>query len=255
MSSPATLLIVDDEAQNRRLLETLLRPEGYGTLSAASGEEALASIAQQPPDLILLDIMMPGMDGYQVASQLKADPATAHIPIIMVTAQIDRSARLAGLNAGAEEFLTKPVDRAELWIRVRNLLRLKSQGDFLKNHSVILEQQVQARTADLQRFRTAMDATADAIFLVNRSSMRIVELNATACSMLGYTEEELLAGGRRATARPRSASWRRSTTRSSPAAAPTSCTKPRCGARTARCCRSRCTGRRCAPEKTGSSSA
>ena len=192
MSSPATILIVDDEITNCRLLEVLLRPEGYRTQSAANGAAALASIARCAPDLILLDIMMPDMDGYQVASALKASPATAQIPIIMVTAQIDRSARLAGLNAGAEEFLTKPVDRAELWLRVRNLLRLKALGDFLKNHNAILEQQVQARTADLQRFRSAMDATADAIFLVQRSSMHFVEVNATACSMLGYTREELL---------------------------------------------------------------
>lgn len=125
----STILIVDDEAQNRRLLAVLLQPEGYRTSSAASGEEALASISQSVPDLILLDIMMPGIDGYQVASILKANPATANIPIIMVTAHMERSARLAGLDAGAEDFLTKPVDRAELWLRVRNLLRLKAFGD------------------------------------------------------------------------------------------------------------------------------
>lgn len=187
----ATILIVDDESKNRKLLEVLLRPEGYRTRCAANGEDALTSIAQQAPDLILLDIMMPGMDGYQLASILKANPATANIPIIMVTALIDRRARLAGLDAGAEEFLTKPVDRAELWLRVRNLLRLKTFGD-LEVHSWILEQQVQARTADLQRFRTAMDATADAIFLLNRTTMRFIEVNATACKMLGYTREELL---------------------------------------------------------------
>jgi diguanylate cyclase (GGDEF)-like protein/PAS domain S-box-containing protein len=196
MTGPgATILIVDDEIPNRKLLEVLLRTEGYLTLSAANGEEALASIAQRAPDLILLDITMPGMDGYQVAGILKADPATSNIPIIMVTAQIDRSARLAGLNAGAEEFLTKPVDRAELSLRVRNLLRLKALGDFLQSNSSILEQQVRARTADLQRFRAAMDATADAIMLVNRTTMRFVEVNATACNMLGYTHEELLQIG------------------------------------------------------------
>lgn len=193
MTDPAaTILIVDDEMQNRKLLEALLRSEGYVTLSAANGEEALGAIAQRAPDLVLLDIMMPGMDGYQVASILKANPATSNIPIIMVTAQIDRSARLAGLNAGAEEFLTKPVDRAELSLRVRNLLRLKELGDFLQNHSAILEQQVRTRTVDLQRFRTAMDATADAIVLVTRGTMRLVEVNATACTMFGYTREELL---------------------------------------------------------------
>ncbi|AMC34826.1 EAL domain-containing response regulator [Janthinobacterium sp. B9-8] len=191
-STTPTILIVDDEIQNRKLLEALLRPEGYFTRCAASGEEALASIAEHAPDLILLDIMMPGMDGFEVAVILKANPATSNIPIIMVTALDDRSARLAGLNAGAEEFLSKPVDRAELWLRVRNLLRLKAFGDFLQNHSLILEQEVQARTADLQRFRSAMDATADAIFLVSRNTMRFVEINATACSMLGYTRQELL---------------------------------------------------------------
>jgi CheY-like chemotaxis protein len=125
----ASILIVDDEPQNRRLLETLLAPEGYATRSVASGEEALASIAAQAPDLILLDVMMPGMDGYQVAGILKALATTSGIPIIMVTAHSDRAARLAGLNAGAEEFLSKPIDRAELWLRVRNLLRLKTTVD------------------------------------------------------------------------------------------------------------------------------
>ncbi|MDB5930667.1 MAG: domain S-box protein [Polaromonas sp.] len=188
----ATILIVDDEAPNRKLLEVLLQPEGYKTLSAASGEEALALMAQQAPDLILLDIMMPGMDGYEVATRLKANPATANIPIIMVTALADRSARLAGLHAGAEEFLTKPVDRAELWLRVRNLLRLKEYGDLLRNHSRNLELQVQARTAELQLFRTAMDATADAVFLANCSDTQFVEVNATACTLLGYAREELM---------------------------------------------------------------
>jgi diguanylate cyclase (GGDEF)-like protein/PAS domain S-box-containing protein len=192
-SPTATILIVDDEIQERKLLQALLRPEGYITLSAANGEEALALIAQRAPDLILLDVMMPGMDGYQLASTLKAEAATSTIPIIMITVQSERSARLAGLNAGAEEFLTKPVDRAELWLRVRNLLRLKALGDFLQNHNSIMEQQVQARTADLQRFRAAMDATADAIYLVDRSSMRFVHVNDAACRMQNQTRDELLA--------------------------------------------------------------
>ncbi|WP_181373214.1 EAL domain-containing protein [Massilia glaciei] len=189
------ILIVDDELINRKLLEALLRPEGYRTVCAASGPEALAAVAAEAPDLILLDIMMPGMDGYQVANALKSHHATSNIPIIMVSAHGDRGERLAGLDSGAEEFLTKPVDRAELWLRVRNLLRLKAFNDFLVGQSSILEQQVQARTADLQRFRTAMDATADAIMLVERASMRLVEVNATACRLLGYTREELLQLG------------------------------------------------------------
>jgi diguanylate cyclase (GGDEF)-like protein/PAS domain S-box-containing protein len=191
----ATILIVDDEIQNRKLFEVLLRPEGYRTQCAANGEEALASITQSAPDLILLDIMMPGMDGYHVAGVLKANRATANIPIIMVTALLDKSARLAGLNAGAEEFLTKPVDRTELWLRVRNLLRLKAFDDFLQNQSVRLEQELQELqvfASNLQRFRTAMDATADAIMLVSRTTMRFIEVNAQASNILGYTREELL---------------------------------------------------------------
>ena len=189
-----TILIVDDEERNRRLLTVLLRPEGYQTTSAASGEEALASINKSAPDLILLDIMMPGMGGYQVATILKTNPATSNIPIIIVTAHMERSARLAGLDAGAEDFLTKPVDRAELWLRVRNLLRLKAFGD-LQDRSSNLEQQVQARTVDLQRFRTAMDATADAIMLVSRNSLLFVEVNATACRLLGYSRSEMFMIG------------------------------------------------------------
>jgi PAS domain S-box-containing protein len=191
-SLAADILIVDDESKNRKLLEMWLRREGYTTRGAASAELALAAIAQRVPDLILLDVVMPGMDGYELAGILKAARATAGIPIIMVTMHVDRSARLAGLNAGAEEFLTRPVDRIELSLRVRNLLRFKTFSDFFRNHNWMLEQQVLERTADLQRFRTAMDATGDGIFLVNRSTMRFVEVNATACSLLGYTREELL---------------------------------------------------------------
>ncbi|NVZ91743.1 response regulator, partial [Pseudomonas yamanorum] len=150
-SQPATLLIVDDEIQVRKLLETLLRHEGYQTVSAASGEEALQLVAQRPPDLILLDIMMPGMDGYEVANQLKGNQATANIPIIMLSALSESSARLSGLETGAEEFISKPVERVELWLRVRNLLRLKAHGDQLKNHSLLLEQQLKHHQQESSR--------------------------------------------------------------------------------------------------------
>jgi signal transduction histidine kinase len=146
---PPRILIVDDERHNRQLLEVMLRPEGFLPLTAMSGEEALAMVAQQPPDLILLDIMMPGMDGYQVVARIKEDLATRNIPIIMVTALDDRDARLSGLRAGAEDFLTKPVDRAELCVRVRNLLRLKAYGDYYDKYSQMLEDEVSSRTADL----------------------------------------------------------------------------------------------------------
>ena len=122
----ARILIVDDERQNRQLLEVMLAPEGYLLQTAARGEEALAMVAQRPPDLILLDVMMPGMNGYEVAGTIKGNLATKHIPVIMVTALDDGNARLLGLAAGAEDVLTKPVDRIKLCLRVKNLLRLKA---------------------------------------------------------------------------------------------------------------------------------
>ena len=195
MTAPATILIVDDERPNLRLLQALLGAEGYVTRTAGGGQEALASIADDPPDLILLDVMMAGMDGRQVVRAVKADPATRNIPVVMVTAQSDREARLAALDAGAEEFLTKPVDRAELWLRVRNLLRLKELADLVENHRAILEAEVQARRADLHRSRAAMDATDDAITVVSRTTMRFVEVNATASRMFGFSREELLELG------------------------------------------------------------
>ena len=198
MTSPAaTILIVDDEPHNRKLLETLLAPEGYVTTTAVNGEDALASIARKAPDLILLDIMMPGMDGYQVAGKLKADPATAGIPIIMVTASVDRGAHLAGLNAGAEEFLTKPVDRAELWVRVRNLLRLKAFTDFLRNHSAILEKQVQDRTESLQasesRFLQMAENIRDVFFLKDAGTNRMLYVSPAYEEIWGRSCESLYA--------------------------------------------------------------
>lgn len=150
-SQPATLLIVDDEPQVRKLLETLLQHEGYQTLTAGSGEEALQLVAQQPPDLILLDIMMPGMDGYEVASQLKGDETTAGIPIIMLSALSEPSARVNGLEAGAEEFISKPVERVELWLRVRNLLRLKTRGDWVSHSRELAQHPTGMNVHDLAR--------------------------------------------------------------------------------------------------------
>jgi len=103
-----------------------------------------------PPDLILLDIMMPDLDGYHVAEQLKKDVATRMIPIVMVTALDDRGTRLIALDKGAVEFLSKPVDRIELSVRVRNLLKLKEYQDFLENYNRILKDEVEQRTRDLQ---------------------------------------------------------------------------------------------------------
>jgi putative two-component system response regulator len=145
----ARILIVDDEVRNLRLMEALLKSEGYRTETSTCGEHALAAVAHSKPDLILLDVMMPGMSGFEVAGKLKLSEDTKSVPIIMVTSLDDRQSKLAALNMGAEEFITKPVDRAELWVRVRNLLRLKQYNDLVSNHARALEQQVHARTAQL----------------------------------------------------------------------------------------------------------
>ncbi len=124
----ARILIVDDERHNRQLLEVMLANEGFSLQTAAGGEEALAMVAVEIPDLILLDVMMPGMDGYQVATRIKGDPATEHVRIIMLTALDDRNSRMHGLSTGAEGYLAKPVNRAELTAGIRALLRLAPHG-------------------------------------------------------------------------------------------------------------------------------
>lgn len=152
----ARILIVDDEPPIRTLLEAMLEQEGNVTVSVGSGEDALAEVAREPPDLILLDVMMPGMSGCDVAKILKADGTTAHIPLVMVTARTDAAGRMAALEAGAEGFLTKPLDQADLWLRIRNLLRLKSYGDSQQNHRAFLELEVGARSAARRDFETAL---------------------------------------------------------------------------------------------------
>ena len=125
----ARILIVDDELYNRQVLEVMLESEGFCLLTASSGEEAIDIVAREPPDLILLDVMMPGMDGFQVAAEVKGNLATKNIPIIIIASIDDRSGRMLGLRAGAEDFLSRPVDRAELSVRVKNLLRLKAANE------------------------------------------------------------------------------------------------------------------------------
>jgi CheY-like chemotaxis protein len=125
LNKQATILAVDDDEFNLKLLKAQLGVEGHAVRTATSGEEALAVVAEQLPDLILLDVMMPGIDGFEVVRRLKADSSTCSIPIVMVTALEDNESRLKALDMGAEDILTKPVGRVELQMRVRNLLELK----------------------------------------------------------------------------------------------------------------------------------
>ena len=125
----AHILVVDDVEKNTRLLADVLTVKGYRTSTASSGEQALQSIAADAPDLVLLDVMMPGMSGYDVCRVLRADARWAMLPIVLVTALDPATERVKGLEAGADDFLGKPVNQAELMARVRSLLRIKSLYD------------------------------------------------------------------------------------------------------------------------------
>ncbi len=119
---PARILIVDDAPDNSEVLQIMLRWEGFSTQIAGSGAEALASVAAEPPDLMLLDLTMPGMGGCEITSQLKSNAATKDIPVIIISGRGDDATRLRVLNAGAVDFILKPVNRADLSLRVRNAL-------------------------------------------------------------------------------------------------------------------------------------
>ena len=134
----AHILIVDDVPANRNLLTDLLRREGYQLRTAASGVEALEAVEQHPPDVILLDVMLPGITGFEVCRRLKSDPETRLIPVVLVTALQEREDKISGINAGADDFLIKPVNPHELLARVRSLVRLKRFTDELDSAEAVI---------------------------------------------------------------------------------------------------------------------
>ncbi|MGD0728260.1 MAG: HD domain-containing phosphohydrolase [Spirochaetia bacterium] len=146
----ARILVIDDDEKTREIMRLILEKKGYETVEAESGESALEAMKAELPDLILLDVEMPGISGFEVVKRLKADSRTRTIPVIMVTGLGDQSSRLEALANGAEDYLPKPVDPTELWMRVRNHLRLKEYGDFLASLNSVLETKVRERTAQLE---------------------------------------------------------------------------------------------------------
>lgn len=176
------LLVVDDEPANRDVLSRRLAPQGFAVRVAADGAEALALLAAETIDLVLLDVMMPGLSGYDVCRRIRADPATALLPVVLVTSLDPHEERVKGIEAGADDFLQKPIHQAELLARVRSLLRIKAlqdevrrQSDELREWNATLEARVQsavAEIASLNRLRQFFSApVADAIVSAGEASL------------------------------------------------------------------------------------
>jgi len=146
----ARILVVDDQPANIRLLEAILAPRGYDVRAASSGQDALAAVDVGDVDLVLLDIVMPGMDGYQVCREIRERPATAYLPVVMVTASGDEQ-KIKALEAGADDFLTKPINKSELLARVASLARIKRYQDTINRQSDELAEwnrELEARVSD-----------------------------------------------------------------------------------------------------------
>jgi class 3 adenylate cyclase/CheY-like chemotaxis protein len=153
----ARVLVVDDQPPNIRLLEAILTPRGYDVRAATSGEEALKAIAETEVDLVLLDIVMPGMDGYEVCRHIREQTDTAYLPVVMVTASGDEQ-KVKALEAGADDFLTKPINQSELLARVASLARIKRYQDTIKRQADELaawnrelESRVETQVTQLER--------------------------------------------------------------------------------------------------------
>ncbi|MGV8025259.1 MAG: HD domain-containing phosphohydrolase [Anaerolineaceae bacterium] len=150
MKDKPAILIVDDQPQNIELLEAYLIPQDYEIVKATNGEEALMELTRQPIDLILLDIMMPGMNGFEITRKIRKDDALQQLPIILITALREIEDRVKGIEAGCDDFISKPFDKFELLARVRSLLKVKAYNDLMRNYRTELESEVTRRTEDLK---------------------------------------------------------------------------------------------------------
>jgi two-component system cell cycle response regulator len=178
MQSQGTILIVDDEPVGRDTLEALLFGQGYELAFAGDGPEALAKAQALMPDLVLLDVMMPDMDGFEVCRRLRAEPLLAQVPVIMVTALDDRDSRLEGIESGADDFLSKPYDRVELRARVQTTVRLNRYRRLLVERT---------------RFQWVVEHTGDGYLMVDRLG-RVRYANPQARLYLGLPSREPMEG-------------------------------------------------------------
>jgi adenylate cyclase len=201
MRNPPRILAVDDVAENLEILQMRLESQGYEVVLAADGEAALAAAKEQLPDLILLDIMMPKMDGIEVVRRLKADTSLPFIPIILVTAKADGKDMVAGLDAGGDDYLTKPFEHTALVARVRSMLRIKelhdevqSQATQLADWNAKLEQRVAAQLAEIERIGRLKRFLAPQIaeMIVSAGNERILgshrrDIIVLFCDLRGFT--------------------------------------------------------------------
>ncbi len=171
MDKKARILCADDEDINLLLLEGMLVPLGYEVIMARDGEEALERVQETHPDVILLDVMMPKMDGFEVARQLKDNEETRIIPIVMVTALREVEDRVKALEVGADDFLSKPVDQVELRARVRSLIKVKAYHDHMRNYQKELETEVAKRTEQLRKaFQKIKELSLDTIHRLSQAA-------------------------------------------------------------------------------------
>jgi class 3 adenylate cyclase len=201
MRQPPRILVVDDNPANLEILETRLARQGYEIATARDGDEALIAARELTPDLILLDVMMPGKDGIQVCRELKADPSLPFMPVILVTAKADPDDIVAGLDAGGDEYVTKPVDHAALVARVRSILRIKALHDTVQEQAAqleawnrTLEQRVAAQVAEIERLGALKRFLAPQVaeLIVSAGDERLLEshrreITVVFCDLRGFT--------------------------------------------------------------------
>ncbi len=200
MTPDPLILVVDDLPQNVRLLDAVLSPRGFRVVTASSGEEALDVLGKEHPDLVLLDILMPGIDGYEVCRRIRADPGTAFLPVIMITASAGEE-KVRAIESGADDFVHKPFDQAELLARVRSLVRVKRYHDTIEQQAAELarwnrelEQRVQDQVEQLERMgrlrRFLPAQLADIIISSGDESFLSAhrrEITVVCCDLRGFT--------------------------------------------------------------------
>ena len=165
------ILIVDDQPQNIELLEAYLDPQDYEIVTAANGEEALGKLSGNQIDLILLDIIMPGMDGFEVTRRVRQDNTHRLLPIILITVLRETKDRVKGIEAGCDDFISRPIDKTELLARVRSLLKVKAYNDLLSNYRNELESEVTRRTEELKHaFERIKAASLETIYRLSMAS-------------------------------------------------------------------------------------